>query len=110
MTQRWARSHPGRRARKTETVPAASTMARFTVTLTTTWTAPRTNPCATVLPASTSMNCGISERYMTAILGLRRLVASPIAKSRRGGSGAASWGAKTDTPPGRRAFHASQAR
>ncbi|MNC47446.1 hypothetical protein D3C75_965090 [compost metagenome] len=67
---------------------------------------PSTSDCSSTLPCPGSMNCGINDRYMTAILGLSRLVAKPMVNSRRGLSAGRSRTWNGERPPGRSACQA----
>jgi ABC-2 type transport system permease protein len=108
ISQRCALSQAGRWARNTAMVPAAATITRLTVRLTAICTPPSRNPWASTCPWSGRTNCGISDRYRIAALGLSRLVSSPIVNSRRDESTGNSRASKTDAP--RRVLTASQPR
>lgn len=82
----------------------------LTVTLMAICVEPSTSDCSSTLPWPGSMNCGISDRYMTAILGLSRLVANPMVNSRRGLSAGSSRTWKGERPPGRSACQARYSR
>ena len=92
--------------------PAARTSSRFTDRATAICTPPRMNPCNTTWPAAGRTNCGMSDRYITAIFGFSRFVTKPMTNSRRGASGRCGIGTrvKTGRPPGRSARTASQPR
>ena len=62
------------------------------------------------LPCSGAMNCGNSDRYITAIFGLRRLVMKPIANSFLGLSGARLRSWNGERPPGLTVCQASHNR
>src|SRR5476649_103010 len=101
MSQRCTDSHKGRPARKPEIEPAITAIDAFTARLIEIWTLPNARDWTRTLPWSGVMNCGSSDRYITAILGFARLVMKPIVKSFFGVSTGRS---RTATASGRRAL------
>src|SRR5690606_18554660 len=106
ISQRWMASHNGRAPRKPAMVPAARTIMALTARLISTCVMPSVNDCSRMLPWPGWMNCGSKDKYRMAILGLSKLVTSPMANSCREllcGS-CRTW--KGDRPPGRNVCHA----
>lgn len=96
ITHRCIMIQRGLRVRKAAIEPAASVIIVLTLRLTVICVKPRIIDCAKTLPCCGSMNCGSKERYITAILGLSRLVIKPIVNNFFGLSAASVFTSKGD--------------
>jgi len=110
ISHRCAASHSGRRARKAAIEPAMMATVALMLMLIAICVVPSMNDCISTPPCSGRMNCGSSDRYITAILGFSRLVRKPIANSLPGPSRGSSRTWNGERPPGLTACHARYSR